>query len=72
MLLSREKTMSHEMSRKHAEQVAEKAAIIANTAFMLGRKAERQKILDLLKNQPVSENIYKVIRMLEDSADEND
>jgi hypothetical protein len=64
--------MSHEMSKKHADQVAEKAAIIANTAFMLGRKAERTHILDILRNQPISENIYKVIRMLEDSADEND
>lgn len=64
--------MSHDMSKKHQEQVAEKAAIIANTAFMLGRKAERTHILDILRNQPISENIYKVIRMLEDSADEND
>ena len=64
--------MSHEMSKKHADQVAEKAAIIANTAFMLGRKAERTHILDILRGQPISENIYKVIRMLEDSADEND
>ena len=64
--------MSHEMSKKHADQVAEKAAIIANTAFMLGRKAERTHILDILKNQPISEQVYKVIRMLEDSADEND
>ena len=64
--------MSHEMSKKHADQVAEKAAIIANTAFILGRKAERAKILDILRGQPISENIYKVIRMLEDSADEND
>lgn len=64
--------MSHEMSKKHQDMVAEKAAIIANTAFMLGRKAERTHILDMLRNQPISENIYKVIRMLEDSADEND
>ena len=64
--------MSHEMSKKHADQVAEKTAIIANTAFMLGRKAERQHILDIIKNQPVSEDVYKVIRLLEDSETEND
>jgi hypothetical protein len=40
--------MSHEMSKAHQNQVAEKAAIIANTAFGLGRTAERNRILDLL------------------------
>lgn len=64
--------MSHEMSKKHADQVAEKAAIIANTAFILGRKAERTHIIEILKNEPVSEAVYKVIRILEDSANEND
>ena len=59
--------MAHEMSKKHQEQVAEKAAIIANTAFMLGRKAERQHIIDLLMNEPVSTEIYKVINMLKES-----
>lgn len=64
--------MSHEMSKKHADQVAEKAAIIANTAFMLGRKAERQHIIDLMMNQPVSEEVHKVIELLKDSESEND
>jgi hypothetical protein len=64
--------MSHEMSKKHADQVAEKAAIIANTAFMLGRKAERQHIIDLMMNQPVSEQVHKVIELLKESATEND
>lgn len=41
--------MSHEMSKKHADQVAEKAAIIANTAFGLGRTAERNRIIELLE-----------------------
>ena len=59
--------MAHEMSKKHQEQVAEKAAIIANTAFMLGRKAERQHIIDLLMNEPVSTEIHKVINMLKES-----
>jgi hypothetical protein len=62
--------MSHEMSKKHADQVAEKAAIIANTAFMLGRKAERNHILEILKNQPISEEVYKVIKILEESSSE--
>jgi hypothetical protein len=39
---------------------------------MLGRRAERTHILDILKNQPVSEQVYKVIRILEDSTSEND
>jgi hypothetical protein len=56
--------MSHEMSKKHADQVAEKAAIIANSAFMLGRQAERQHIIDLIMNQPVSEELHKVIELL--------
>jgi hypothetical protein len=56
--------MSHEMSKKHADQVAEKAAIIANSAFMLGRQAERQHIIDLMMNQPVSEELHKVIELL--------
>jgi hypothetical protein len=60
------------MSKKHADQVAEKAAIIANTAFMLGRKAERQHIIDLMMNQPVSEQVHKVIELLKESATEND
>ena len=62
--------MSHDMSKKHADQVAEKAAIIANTAFMLGRKAERNHILEILKNQPISEEVYKVIKILEESSSE--
>ena len=43
--------MSHEMSKKHADQVAEKAAIIANTAFGLGRQSERNRILDLISDE---------------------
>ena len=56
--------MSHEMSKKHADQVAEKAAIIANSAFMLGRQAERQHIIDIMMNQPVCEELHKVIELL--------
>jgi hypothetical protein len=64
--------MAHEMSKKHQDQVAEKAAIIANTAFMLGRRAERQHIIDLMMNQPISEELHKVINMLKESVEEND
>jgi len=64
--------MAHEMSKKHQDQVAEKAAIIANTAFLLGRRAERQHIIDLLMNEPVSAEVHKVINMLKESDTEND
>jgi hypothetical protein len=43
--------MSHEMSRTHQEQVAEKAAIIANTAFKLGLETEGRRILDILNEE---------------------
>ena len=43
--------MSHEMSRTHQEQVAEKAAIIANAAFKLGLETEGRRILDLLNEE---------------------
>jgi hypothetical protein len=43
--------MSHEMSKKHQDQVAEKAAIIANAAFKLGLETEGRRILDLLNEE---------------------
>jgi hypothetical protein len=43
--------MSHDMSKKHQEQVAEKAAIIANTAFKLGLETEARRILDILNEE---------------------
>ena len=43
--------MSHELSRKHQEQVAEKAAIIANTAFKLGLETEGRRILEILNEE---------------------
>jgi hypothetical protein len=43
--------MSHEMSRTHQDQVAEKAAIIANAAFKLGLETEGRRILDLLNEE---------------------
>ena len=64
--------MSHEMSKKHQEQVAEKTAILVNHAFRLGRVAERQHIIDLLMNEPISEPVGKVINMLKDSEVQDD
>lgn len=64
--------MSHEMSKKHQDQVAEKAAIIANTAFLLGRRAERDHILELLGNEPISSEVYKVIELLKQSEVQGD
>jgi hypothetical protein len=52
--------MSHEMSKAHQQQVAEKAAIIANTAFKLGRKSELDRVLEVLKDE-LSEEHYKDI-----------
>ena len=43
--------MSYEMSRAHQEQVAEKAAIIANAAFKLGLETEGKRIIDLLNEE---------------------
>lgn len=43
--------MSHEMSKKHQDQVAEKAAIIANSAFRLGLETEGRRILDILNEE---------------------
>lgn len=43
--------MSNELSKAQAKQVAEKAAIIANTAFGLGRDAERAKLVTYIKGQ---------------------
>ena len=60
--------MSHEMSKAHQNQVAEKAAIIAYTAFGLGRTAERNRIIDLMMNQPVSEELHKVIELLREET----
>ena len=60
--------MSHEMSKAHQNQVNEKTAIIANTAFGLGRTAERNRIIDLMMNQPVSEELHKVIELLREET----
>jgi hypothetical protein len=43
--------MNHELSRAHQMQVAEKAAIIANQAFTMGRQSEQQRIKSYIKEQ---------------------
>lgn len=43
--------MSHQMSKSHQEQVAEKAAIIANAAFKLGLETEGRRILEILNEE---------------------
>lgn len=43
--------MSHEMSKAHQNMVAEKAAIIANTAFSMGRDAESTRVKQYIQEQ---------------------
>ena len=65
--------MSHEMSRTHQEQVAEKAAIIANTAFGLGRTAERNRIIEIIRNMSKAIGDAELIELIErgDNASDN-
>jgi hypothetical protein len=58
------------MSKKHQEQVAEKAAIIANTAFKLGRRAERDRIVDIIKNRSNSTGRDELIALIEQEVQE--
>jgi len=39
------------LNKEQVKQITEKAAIIANQAFILGREAESQKIVDYCKQQ---------------------
>jgi hypothetical protein len=43
--------MTNDLNKNQAKAVAEKTAIIANTAFMLGREAEAKRVIDILKNE---------------------
>jgi len=43
--------MTNELSKEQAKQVAEKAAIIANQAFMLGREAEARRVIEIIKTE---------------------
>jgi hypothetical protein len=43
--------MSTDLNKAQAKAVAEKTAIIANTAFMLGREAEAKRVIDIIKTE---------------------
>jgi len=43
--------MTNDLSKTQAKAVAEKTAIIANTAFMLGREAEAKRVIDIIKTE---------------------
>ena len=49
--------MSHQLSRKHQDQIAEKAAIIANQAFSMGRQSEQDRIKTYIKQQQCEVNV---------------
>jgi len=43
--------MTNDLNKNQAKAVAEKTAIIANTAFMLGREAEAKRVIDIIKTE---------------------
>jgi hypothetical protein len=45
--------MTNDLSKNQAKMVAEKTAIIANTAFKLGMETEGKRILNILKSELV-------------------
>ena len=45
--------MTNDLSQNQAKMVAEKTAIIANTAFKLGMETEGKRILDILNAELV-------------------
>jgi hypothetical protein len=45
--------MTNDLSQNQAKMVAEKTAIIANTAFKLGMETEGKRILDILNSELV-------------------
>ena len=49
--------MSHQLSKKHQDQIAEKAAIIANQAFSMGRQSEQDRIKGYIKQQQCELNV---------------
>lgn len=49
--------MTKPFTQAQSKQVAEKAAIIANTAFGLGRDAEKDRIKSYIKNQQCELNV---------------
>jgi hypothetical protein len=60
------------MSRTHQEQVAEKAAIIANTAFGLGRTAERNRIIEIIRNMSKAIGDAELIELIERGENASD
>jgi len=43
--------MSNDLNKTQAKAVAEKTAIIANQAFMLGREAEARRVIEIIKTE---------------------
>jgi hypothetical protein len=43
--------MSNDLSQTQAKAVAEKTAIIANQAFLMGREAEANRVIEILKTE---------------------
>jgi hypothetical protein len=43
--------MSNDLNQTQAKAVAEKAAIIANQAFMVGRETEARRIIEILQTE---------------------
>jgi len=48
---ARTETMTKPFTKAQTNDIAEKAAIIANTAFNLGRESERSKLVMYIKGQ---------------------
>ena len=56
--------MSHEMSRKHQEQVAEKTAILVNHAFRMGIQSERNRIIELITERSNATGREELIELI--------
>jgi parvulin-like peptidyl-prolyl isomerase len=56
--------MSHEMSKKHQEQVAEKTAILVNHAFRMGIQAERNRIIELITERSNATGREELIELI--------
>ena len=60
--------MSHEMSKKHQDQVAEKTAILVNHAFRLGIQSERKRIIELIIERSNATGREELIKLIEAGA----
>jgi hypothetical protein len=56
--------MSHEMSKKHQEQVAEKTAILVNHAFRMGIQSERNRIIELITERSNATGREELIELI--------